>query len=305
MRRLLFLTFTTLITFSCTKNTESNNENQLIFKFQFDPNQARLNNLGQPATIAQGHATQTPSFQEMSVHYIELAPNDNTLLGKGAIVYKSKETNAGGTTAIEFNRSEKAGNNEEFVRLPLKDLPPGTYNWVRASVAYQNYDIKFNLMGIPVIGNLPNQTGRFNSFIGYNTYIKEITPRTKLLTVNGNRAQGFWAFETNLSTPYEAYNKVYFGQAPSGSTTVVNPLFNTSPVPAGSCVVTGKLAEPLIITGEEREDITILLSFSINNSLEWIDDNDNHELDFYGNPNKPNEKIVDMGIRGLEVSIKK
>jgi hypothetical protein len=305
MRRLLFLTFTTLITFSCTKKTELNDENQVIFKFQFDANQSRLNNLGQPATIAQGHGTQTPTFNEMSVHYIELAPNENTLLGKGAIVYKSVETNAGGTTAIDFNRSEKAGNTEEFVRISVKGIPPGTYNWVRASVAYQNYDIKYNLMDLPVIGNLPNQTGRVISFIGFNTYLKEITPRTKLLTINGNRAQGFWAFETNLSTPYEEYNKVYFGQAPSGATTVVNPLFNTSPVPAGSCVVTGKLAEPLIITGEEQEDITVLLSFSINNSLEWIDDNDNHELDFYGNPTKPNEKIVDMGIRGLEASIKK
>jgi hypothetical protein len=305
MRRLLFLTFTTLITFSCTKKNELNDENQLIFKFQFDPNQARLNNLGQSATIPQGHATQTPTFNEMSVHYIELAPNENTLLGKGAIVYKSVETNAGGTTAIDFNRSEKAGNNDEFVRVSVKGIPPGTYNWVRASVAYQNYDIRFNLMDLPVIGNLPKQTGRVISFIGYNTYLKEVTPRTKLLTINGNRMQGFWAFETNLSTPYEEYNKVYFGQAPSGSTTVVNPLFNTSPVPAGSCVITGKLAEPLIITGAEQGDITVLLSFSINNSLEWIDDNDNHELDFYGNPAKPNEKIVDMGIRGLEATIKK
>ena len=84
---------------------------------------------------------------------------------------------------------------------------------------------------------------------------------------------------------------------------MVNPIANTSPVPAGSCVVTGKLEEPLTITGRETDNITIQLSFSVNKSFEWIDDNGNGQLDFYATPGTPNEKIVDMGVRGLKPTV--
>ena len=50
----------------------------------------------------------------------------------------------------------------------------------------------------------------------------------------------------------------------------------------------------LIITGEETEDIIIELSFSVNNSFEWKDANENgifEPLD--------GDTIVDMGLRGL------
>ena len=87
--------------------------------------------------------------------------------------------------------------------------------------------------------------------------------------------------------------------APAGSTTVVNPLFATSPIPAGSCVVTGKFDRPLVISGNETEDITVTLSFSINNSFEWKDTNGNGKLDIYADGVTPAEQIVDMGLRGL------
>ena len=117
--------------------------------------------------------------------------------------------------------------------------------------------------------------------------------------VNDDKKQGFWAFETNLSAAYSSYNQVYSGDAPAGSTTVVNPLFATSPIPAGSCVVTGKFAQPLVVTGNETGDMTVVLSFSINKSFEWKDTNANGQLDFYGDGLTPSEQIVDMGLRGL------
>jgi hypothetical protein len=64
--------------------------------------------------------------------------------------------------------------------------------------------------------------------------------------------------------------------------------------------VTGKLLTPLVVTGKETKDIVVTLSFSVNNSLEWVDANGNGQLDWYADPTKgTNERIVDMGLRGL------
>ena len=282
---------------SCKK--ESNSTGNLQFQFRFDADQQRLNNIGQPAGIPAGNAAQTPEFMEMSVHYVELAPNALTALGAGAIVYHAEETTLGGENAVHFDKAAKAGQNQVFTTISLKDVPPGTYEWVRASVTYQNYDVRFNINNLPVIGNLTNQKGTVASFVGFNTYLTTVKPREKTLTVNDDKKQGFWAFETQLSDPYSAYNQIYSGEAPAGATTVVNPLFASSPIPAGSCVVTGKFAQPLVITGDEKQDVLVTLSFSINKSFEWQDTNGNGQLDFYGDGVTPPEKIVDMGLRGL------
>ena len=296
----LLLLFAAMALFSsCKKEADSDSDANLQFKFKFDPNQLRLNNIGQPSSIPAGHAAQTPEFREMSVHYIELAPSALTLLGAGAIVYKGAETTKGGENAVDFDQVAKGGDGEVFTQISLKNVPPGTYEWVRASVTYQNYDVRFNINNIPVVGNLSQQKGTVASFVGFNTYIGSITPRSKTLAVNDDKKQGFWAFETNLSAPYQAYNDVSSGEAPAGSTTVVNPLFASSPVPAGSCVVTGKFETPLVVTGNETRDLTVTLSFSINQSFEWIDSNANGQLDIYADGVTAPEKIVDMGLRGL------
>jgi hypothetical protein len=83
------------------------------------------------------------------------------------------------------------------------------------------------------------------------------------------------------------------GQAPG--TTVVNPIFNTSPIPAGSCVVTGAFQAPLTITGNETADVVITVSLSTNKSFEWVDANGNQRFDV----ETGNETVVDMGIRGM------
>jgi hypothetical protein len=300
MRHLLVLFAVTATLTACKKDQDpATTSAALQLQFAFDDQQPRLNNIGQPANIPTGNATQTPDFKELSLHYIELAPTAFTLLGSGAIVYKATETTAGGENAVDFDKAVKSGPNKVFTSVSIKDLPPGTYEWVRASVTYQNYDIRFNINEVPGIGSVTNQQGRVASFLGFNTYISTVKPNTKTVTVNDDKKQGFWAFETNFSAPFEAYNQVFMGQAPEGATTVVNPLFQTSPVPAGSCVITGKFDKPLVITGKEDKDIKITLSFSTKQSLEWVDSNSNGQLDFYANTSTPPEKIVDMGLRGL------
>jgi len=295
----MLLLLAALSLFSNCKKEGSDSGANLQFKFKFDAAQARLNNIGQPAPLAAGHAAQTPEFHEMSVHYIELAPSALTLLTTGAIVYQGAETSKGGEDAVDFDQVAKGSAGEIFTKISLKNVPPGTYEWVRASVTYQNYDVRFNINNIPIVGNLIQQKGTVASFVGFNTYISSITPRSKTLTVNDDKKQGFWAFETNLTPPYDTYNQLSSGEAPAGATTVVNPLFSSSPIPAGSCVVTGKFDTPLVVTGNETQDLTVTLSFSVNQSFEWVDDNANGQLDFYGDGVTPAEKIVDMGLRGL------
>lgn len=274
----LLLALLSFLFFSCSEKEDP----RLIFKFKFDPTQQRLNNLGQPQTLPVNHRAQSPQFNSISAHYIELAPNALTGLGLGEVLYVAPETNTGGSPAIDFDQSIKVAENEVFFSIPLNQITPGTYEWIRVSLAYQNYNVNYRVNS-PIVFD---GTGTVASFIGYNTYINNYVINTQSVSVNGNRLQGYWGFET-LGT-------VVTGQAPPGATTVPNPLFATSPIPAGSCVVTGPFGSPLVITGEETEDITITLSLSTNQSFEWKEFAGN---DFY----EPldGDTVVDMGIRGL------
>lgn len=295
---------------SCTKadNGEAA-EAKLIFRYRFDSTQERLNNTGQPASLPDGNAAQSPVFNSMNTHYIELAPNASTPLGKGVILYKAPETDAGGEAAIDFERSVSARNNEVFYAMPLKDIAPGEYEWLRISLAYQNYTVQYHVDTTITIttdsttNNIvidQDFTGTVASFIGYNTYIKSYLIKSQSLTVDGNRKQGYWGFETTLSG--EGFNETYTtsGQSPEGGTTVVNPIFDTSPVPAGSCVVTAAfIPGKLVITGKETENIIVEVSLSTNKSFEWKEVVNNGKWD----PLK-GEPVVDMGIRGMIPTLK-
>ena len=270
------------------------------FQVAFDTQQPRLNNIGQPATIPAGNAAQTPVFQSMSIHYIELSPTALTPLGKGAVVYLGTETTKGGENAVDFDKAAVVVTNQTFAK---GTLPPGTYEWIRTSVTYQNYGIDFDLH-TPTFGVSANTKGTVASFLGFNTYISTVIPSAQTLTVNSNKKQGFWAFEVDAPPSFPVSLPVFSGDAPEGATTVVNPLFATSPVPQGSCIVTGKLAKPLVVTGQETAPITITLSYSVNNSFEWKDNNGNGRLDIFSDPSIPTEKIVDMGLRGLVADYK-
>jgi len=257
---------------------------RLIMKFRFDSTQVRLNNIGQPSSIAAGRGAQSPVFNKMSAHYVEFAPNALTALGTGDVVYHAPETTLGGATAIDHDLGIPVGNGATFLDIPLSDLSAGAYEWLRVSLAYQNYTIRFRALNLPF-------TGTVASFIGYNTYLGTYQVADSMVAVNANKLQGYWAFEVNnppFATP------VTQGEAPPGATTVPNPLFLSSPIPAGSCVVTAAFPTALTITGNETEDVVITVSLSTNKSFEWIEtDGDNIFEPIDG------ETVVDMGIRGM------
>lgn len=261
---------------------------RLILRFRFDSTQARLNAFGLPSTVPTGHQAQSPRFNRMSAHYVEFAPDAFTALGSGDVVYHAPETNAGGATAIDHDQSLEVGNDGVFLDIPLSDLDTGTYNWLRVSLAYQNYDIDLSVFGTPLQGTVA-------SFIGYNTYIGSYLISDSVVHVNGNRSQGYWGFEVD-NPPGWAPNAVFTGQAPG--TTVVNPLFATSPIPAGSCVVTGQFASTLHITGTETADVVVVVSLSTNDSFEWVEHGGNAIYEPL-----QGDTVVDMGIRGMIPSV--
>src|SRR6478609_706757 len=288
---------------SCQKDSgtgTSTSAANVIFKFKFDPTQQRLNNIGQPAAMPAGHAGLDPTMNAMSAHYVELAPGAFTALGKGAVVYKASETTTGGASAIDFSKAVLTADGQVFLTVPIKDIAAGDYEYLRVSLAYQNYDVQMHLDTnfvtqagtVPFSGDFPCTVA---SFIGFNTYITDYKIKTKNVSVNGNRAQGYWGFECNANILGNAFTTSSSGQAPAGATTVVNPINATSPIPPGSCLATGAFASgKLKITGTETKDIVIIVSLSINKSFEWIDTNGNGKWDA-----TKGEAVVDMGIRGL------
>lgn len=271
---------------SCQKEPETGtgtSEAKVNFIFKFDSTQVRLNAVGQPAPMPAGHAGQSPRFNLMSAHYVEMTPSPFTALGAGAVLYKAPEVTTGGAKAIDFSNSKFAGNNQVFLSVPIKSFAAGTYTWLRVSLAYQNYDIYMNTLGQTLNATVA-------SFIGYNTYLSSYKVKDSTVTVNANKLQGYWAFETK----YMGIGYLSTGQAPPGATTVPNPLFATSPIPAGSCLVTGEFLSPLVVTGNETNDINIIVSLSVNKSFEWIDVDGNGTYD----PSN-GDTVIDMGIRGM------
>ena len=299
------LVFIVLLT-SCSKKetvTAPNGPPNLVFKFQFDPTQARLNNFGLAATMPAGNAGQNPNMNKMSAHYIELAPSATTQIGNGAIIYRADETTAGGSNAINFSKSLFAGNGETFFSMPIKNITPGVYEYLRVSLAYQNLNVIWHLdttittmPGGPVTLS-QDFPGTVASFVGFNSYINTYKIKDQTVTVNGNRAQGYWGFETSGMILGFPFSHSATGQAPANATTVVNPIASTSPIPAGSCLVTGAFAggSKLRITGAETTDIVVTVSLSTNKSFEWLE---------VGTPDgyyKPDagEVPIDMGVRGM------
>lgn len=269
----------------------------LIFKFKFDSTQVRLNNVGQPSSVAAGNSAYSPKFNQMSAHYIELAQYDTTTLTHGNVLYKATETTAGGSKAIQFSHAVVVREGVTFFSIPLSQLTPGaTYKWLRLSLAYQNYDIPYKSASY-------NGNGTVASFLGYKTYVtkykiktQDYVPSANVGGPNVNHPQGYWGFETPIPGSYWLQD----GQSSSANTTVVNPN-PSSPIPAGSCVVTAVFTDvngnPLNLTipTTVTNDIIVTVSLSTNKSFEFVDPNG----DGYYQPDTGNEYPVNMGIRGM------
>jgi hypothetical protein len=334
MKKLIALTLFVLIAFaSCKKDTTNTTTTtppattpapQLRFVFKFDSTQARLGSFGQAdSVLPANHRAQNPHFNGMSSHYIELTPNANTQVGAGTVIYVTPATpttaitvgtgsaQATYTNAIEFNQESVVGQGGQFFSIPLSQVTAGKYQYLRISVAYQNYDIRYGIAaGTTVSGytfpsNYP-ATGTIASFIGYYTQIGSYTIKTQNVSVNACEQQGYWGFE---SAPFVIGGHTYtvapsWGQAPEGATTVVNPLFATSAVKAGSCLVTGRFVNPsgatdsLTITGHETSDIVITVSMSTNKSFEWSHSASSPD-DGRIYPGS-GDSVVNMGVRGMK-----
>ena len=277
---LLVLSF---MSFSCSDKDDDQviaEDPQLIIKFKFDPAQVRLNGAGQPSTIPAGNAAQSPIFNSISAHYLEFTPNALTQVGQGAVLYTGPSTALGGANAIDFSQAKIVGEGEAFLSIPLKNVPHGSYEYVRVSLSYQNYNVNVLASGVNYVGTLA-------SFVGYNNYITTHSVAGNPFVVNDDKLQGYWAFVI----PSVGYSTS--GQS-TGVTTVPNPISSTSPIPAGSCLVTGKFANNFVVTGNETKNIEVQLSLSINNSFEWQEVN----IDGKYEP-AAGENVVDMGLRGL------
>ena len=255
----------------------------LNFKLQFDSTMVRLNDFGEAATVPTGRAAQHPNVQSMSVHYIELCPNENTPLGQGFIVYQGPETTTGGENAIDFSRSASVFQNQKFLSFNLQAIPPGTYNYLRVGLASQKMEVQ---------GKWGTQVIPFSivSFLGYNNYIQTLMIDNQEIPVNQNQAQGFYGFVANNGTSvnYGVDNVLH------ANTTVPNPIHATSPIPEGSSIVTGAFQEPFVVTNDECMDRTIRIQVSTNKSFEWIDSTPDGIWD----PTAL-EIAADMGVRGM------
>lgn len=252
---------------------------QLLLTVDVDPTQERLDNFGNPSAMPQGHAAQTPTYHKVAVHYVELLKDQYTQVGSGIVLYNSPMTNAGGAEAIDFAKTIVAAPGTTVSLGNASAIPPGTYGYLRVSVNYQEYDVHFqhSILGMA--------TGRLASFVGQNSYISSYDLNGETVQVNGNRTQGYWAFKP------EGFPVVQ-GQAPAGATTVVNPIAADSPIPPGSCIVTGKFTPPLSITGNKAIHLTV--SLSNNQSFEWVDTDADGQWD-----PELTENVVDMGLRGM------
>lgn len=279
MKKLVLFTFILItISFSsCTDIDDTQQETFLLIKVKFDGSQLRLNSQGFPSFVPNSNRAQTPTINSISTNYLELVQNQSTQLSDGEVLYHGQETTAGGDNAIDFAQSLVVIEGETFLKIPLKEIATGIYQYMRVSVSYQNFQINVRYQGLDRIGTL-------SSFVGFNTYLNNNTS----FPVTGNKLQGYWEFVMN--------DNIYStsGQAPLNATTVPNPIATTSPIPQGSCVITGKFETPLEITGLEKNNITLTLSFSTNKSFEWLESNNNNKYD----PNL-GDVVVDMGLRGL------
>jgi hypothetical protein len=288
---------------SCSSDDPAPNPSQgarLNITFIMDDEAERLDNLGNPVSVPEGNAAQNPDFEILGLHFVGLYPDQFTPYDEGVTVASTAITGSGGALAIDFNSEVFFNEEVNTLSLPLSYVTPGTYEYLRASIGYQKYKIVYNLEGAEnVIPDWPEGVddnidvdATVASFLGYNTYIGTYTLENLSVTVNGNKAQGYFGLESRGNINGFVFNQVTEGEA--AQTTVPNPINDTSPVPEGSCVVTGQFPTALVIPANASEDINIEVVISINNSFEWEDNNGNGKYE-------PllDETVVDMGTRGV------
>lgn len=276
---------------------------QLNITFIMDSNAERLDNLGNPAPLPMGNAGQDPDFEILGLHFIGLYQDQFTPYDDGVTLFTSPTTEAGGSTAIDFEQELFLTPSQNQISIPLSFVTPGTYEYFRSSIGYQKYRVTYNLSGASNDPDWPDGISddvdvdaTIASFLGFNTFIRNYTLDSQFVVVNANKLQGYFGLESSGTVAGFNFNEVTEGDAPQ--TTVPNPIDATSPVPEGSCVVTGQFPTALVIPENPTEDINIQIVISTNQSFEWEDTNGNGKYEpLLG------EQVVDMGTRGVFPSI--
>ncbi len=277
------------------------------FKVKFDPLQERLNSTGIPVGVTAGKSAQTPLINSIGINSLELSFNSNVPIGKGSVVYNMPETQNGDSKYFDVSQITKAQDGDIILSIPIKDIPKGKYEWIRAGITYQNFDIQFNLLNAPSAGNFMDERGTMAVVTGANNFISKLKIFNREQTIDAAKKQGFWMFESKLSPGYASYNTIYQGQMAANSITFVNPIAQTSPIPKEANIITGRMDTPLSILGNEEGDITVVLSFSCNKIFEWDDTvnrNGKWDIDQKGASTTPSiEAITDVGLRGMRAYI--
>jgi hypothetical protein len=299
MKVFFFILCGSLLLTSCGRKEEIPNP-MLRIQIKTDADLERLDSKGQIATVKTGNAAQTPLVKNLSAGYIEFFQDAKMPVGKGFIAYQMEETRLGGEDAFDFSKCKIIKDGGVFIEVPLKNMAKGTYQWVRASMAYQNSDLFFNLMNVPNLGDLQDERGTIATFNSFNTFIKKHKIREKEETINANRKFGYWAFETALDRGFSQHNMFKNGQAVGTSS--VNPNFLLAPVPISSGIMTGAFAAPLTVTGSELHDITVTLVLSTNQSFEWVDAHKNGKWDI-DVQNLIAEPVIDASFRNLKAVV--
>ncbi len=294
-----FILFAAVLTSAaCSSDDDtatSTSSPKLKVKFTLSSTADRLDNFGNPVDIPAGNAAQSPDFEIIGFHFAGIYPNQFTPYDQGESLFLTPTSSLGGIEAIDFDQEFFVTENNNSFEIPLSDLSPGIYQYFRASVGYQKYKIMMNLEGTndnQLWDDNVDVNPTLASFLGYNTYIDAYTIKDSVVQVQANKLQGYFGMEIQHDFLGFQYGQVITGETPQ--TTVPNPINDTSPVPAGSCVVTGQFPEALVIPADPMSDIEVEVVISINNSFEWVDGNGNGKWE-----PALGENVVDMGTRGL------
>ena len=89
------------------------------------------------------------------------------------------------TSSSVFSKAKIVAEGEAFLEIPLKDLAIGSYEWLRVSLSYQNYQIKIRKPGSSL-----EYDGTLESFVGFNTYIGTHSIGNTFFQVDANKPQG-------------------------------------------------------------------------------------------------------------------
>jgi len=304
--RLVYHVLILIALFSCVAEdptAPSSSTPMLNITFVMDPTAERQDNLGNPATIPPGNAGQNPDFEILGLHFIGLYPDKFTPYENGVTVFSSPTTEKGGIAAIDFDQELFLTEEDNTISIPLSQVAAGTYEYFRSSIGFQKYNLVYNLGGASANPNWPagisddiDVNATLASFLGYNTYIGTYTIVNESVTVNANKLQGYFGLESYGEIAGFSFTDLTEGEAPQ--TTVPNPISATSPVPAGSCIVTGEFPVALTVPENPTQDINIQVVISTNKSFEWRDSNGNGKYEpLLG------EQVVDMGTRGVFPSV--